>query len=221
MRKDVLAIIAVCGLSIGLARAGDEGHFIDKGAVSEGAVPLNSFDMRIENDGVAMQQNYHATASRFVEYDSAFPRDEAEYRTFGKYGIVLVSAMTQNESELPLARVYVLLGGQEIVLRRVASVRRELPEGGTARTEFGPHREDSFYLLPIKLKQANAALLCDFAANRKAFDVGTLEGGLQDFIASDPDKEPGEPPSEKAIRAFIDREYPGFLSKDDLIRLEP
>ena len=54
-----------------------------------------------------------------------------------------------------------------------------------------------------------------------ALPISHPVSGLQDFIASDPDKEPGEPPSDKAIRAFIDREYPGFLSKDHLIRLEP
>jgi len=203
------------------ARAGDVEHHVGEGGVADGPVPLQSFDQRIENDAMDMQQKYHGTAARFVEYDSALPRDQAEYRAFGKFGILLVSAMAQDERELPLARVYALVGGHEIELKRVARVRRELPLGGTARPEFGRYREDSFYMLPIRLKQADASLLCDFAVNRKAFAVGTLEGGLQDFIVADPYEESGAPPSDEAVRAFVDREYPGFLSKDDLIRLEP
>jgi hypothetical protein len=130
----------------------------------------------------------------------------------GKYGVVLVSAISHNPKELPLSRVYMRIDDRDVELKRVMSVRRQTPEGSATREMFGAYREYAFYLVPVELVTKSTLLFCDFAANRKAFQISQLDDPEPAFIASDHDRTPGKVPSTAVLKAFIAREYPGILS---------
>jgi hypothetical protein len=55
-------------------------------------------------------------------------------------------------------------------------------------------------------------LLLDFAVNRNGFRVFELPGTPPDFVRADRNPNParGAKPDAKALRAMIEREYPGF-----------
>lgn len=152
-------------------------------------------------------------AVRGAVVDLAWPKDESEYRALGKYAVVLVSAVSQDASELPLRRVYIRTRWRrEIELVKIGSERRELPKYSAAHWVLGPHREDGFYLVPAGLMMRGGVLLADFAAHRRGFKLYELPGSPPDFIQADHRARavPGAMPDPVALRAMVEREYPGF-----------
>jgi len=130
----------------------------------------------------------------------------------GKYGVVLVSAISHNPKELPLSRVYVHIDNRDVELKRITSIRRQTPKGSATREMFGAYHEYAFYLVPVELVTKSTLLFCDFAVNRKAFQISQLDDPEPGFIASDHDRTPGKVPLKAALNAFIAREYPGIVS---------
>jgi hypothetical protein len=149
-------------------------------------------------------------AARFVVYDLGWPLDVAEYRTLGKHGVLLVSALSQQADELPLKRVYTQADGKVTPLQRLFSTRRAVPAGSLARKVFGPYQEDSFYLVPAGALMQEWLLFCDFAKNRNEFSISRSPMTPPEFIQSDRERHVIAKPIPVALRAFLEREYPGF-----------
>ena len=215
--------VAVCFgaacLWMGEARAADatdQVHVVTDAGVASGGLTIAAFDQRLENDARRDQQRYAGAAvSRSVEFDVAFPLDAKEYGSFGKYGVILVSALSRDASELPLAKVYIQIGGSAVALHRVVSIRRELGPASIAAAEYGKYREDAFYLVPIAALLRDFTLLADFAVHRSGFVVSKGPLTLPDFIKADATlttADPGPGPSLDGLKVFLNREYPGFLN---------
>jgi hypothetical protein len=143
-------------------------------------------------------------------YDVGWPVDVAEYRALGKHGVLLVAALSQQADELPLRRVYTLAGSKIIPLQRLFSTRRAVPAGSLAHKVFGPYQEEGFYLVPAGALMQEWLLFCDFAKNRNEFSISRSAMTPPEFIQADRDRRVTAKPIPAALRAFLEREYPGF-----------
>lgn len=200
----VLVALAMCANA-------EPKHVVDGGTTTFGPTTSVAFDKDIEASARKFQAQYPQGADRYAQFDISYPRDRAEYQAMGKYAIVLLAALTHDPAELPLSRVYVRDDGHETELKRIVAVRRQVPDRSATLAMYGMHREDAFYMLPVSLVHPGAEIVCDFAAHRRGFSLGTLELPPVDFIRSDDNRSAGHEPSDVALRAFFHREYPGIL----------
>jgi hypothetical protein len=179
------------------------------------AVTPAEMDRRLEQQA-ADTKRIAPKAARVALVDFAWPQNAEEYRATGKFIIVLVVAVSQLEEELPLKRLYVQAGSRVVPLQKISSERRTLPEGSEVATVLGRFREDALYVAPAGPMMRKGDLLIDFAVNRNGFRVYELPGVPPDFVRADrkPDPAKGAKPNAGAIRAMIEREYPGFRLPD-------
>lgn len=215
-------VAVCCGaafLWMGEARSADATspeHIVANPSVATGSLTIAAFNQRLENDARRDRQRYAgSTVDRIAEFDVAFPRDANEYKSFGKYGLLLVSALSHDASELPLAKVYIQLGGSTVELQRVVSIPRDVEPNSIASSEYGQYREDAFYLLPAGVVSGDFTLLADFAVHRSGFVVTKGPLALPDFIKTDATlskTDPGPLPTANAFVVLLRREYPGFTN---------
>ena len=86
-----------------------------------------------------------------------------------------------------------------------------VPDGTAAAKFFGANRVDAFYIAPVAVLKQGATLNADFARNRSGFTAGKLNArDAPDFITSDQNDEPTHLPAADALKAMVEREYPGF-----------
>jgi hypothetical protein len=194
------------------ASAGDIGHIVYEGVTTFGPSGLASIDKRIEVAARDLKQTYPQGGARYAAADLAFPRDEDEYYKLRKYTVVLISAVTQDAAELPLARVAIRNGATLTELKLLASGRRETAESSVVREMYGRFRQDAFYLVPLDQVKRGATLECDFAANRQGFVIARLSEPPLGFIQADPGRKSGAEPSAAVLQDFIASGYPGILS---------
>jgi hypothetical protein len=194
------------------ASAQDIGQIVYEGLTTFGPSGLASIDKRIEIAAQDLKQTYPQGGARYAASDMASPRDDDEYYKLGKNGVVLISAVTQDSAELPLARVAIRNGAVLTELKPLASGRRETAEGSVVREMFGRFRQDALYLVPLDQVKRGATLECDFAVHRQGFVITRLSEPPQGFILADPGRKSGPQPSASLLQAFIAREFPGVLS---------
>jgi len=178
--------------------------------VSQDPVTPAEIDRRLEERVAEIRRIAPQGGDRYVLFDLAYPRDEAEYRAVGKSALVFVAALSRVSEELPLRRVYTRVGRQEIELRRLGSRRSELPPASVARQVIGRFREDAFWLAPVGPLLREHALLCDFARNRAGFVLNRAPFEPPDFIRADRARDKAERPQDATVKAFAEREYAGF-----------
>mgnify|MGYP007037813686 CR=1 FL=1 len=70
----------------------------------------------------AEQYKEYAPIPRIAFYDIGFPKDQAEFEELNGYGILLVSALSQDASELPIKKVYAVVDGREFVLETIREI---------------------------------------------------------------------------------------------------
>ncbi|HKY19077.1 MAG TPA: hypothetical protein VJL82_09095 [Rhizomicrobium sp.] len=183
-------------------------HLVAEPTSEKGVVSLSSFDRSVQISAFRMRQKFpQARIERHVPFDIVYPRGVREFRQLNGHGILLISAMTWNREELPLARVYLLRpNGARTVLRQLGHMRRAVAKDSVAARVFGSNREDAFYLLPLSALQG-AKLVCDFGRDRNGFIIANtaLQAPVTTAI-----KKPGALPSRKVVEGVITREYPGF-----------
>jgi len=186
-------------------------QIVSKSPPSQHAVTPADMDKRLEEQA-ADTKKIAPRAARVALVDFAWPMSREEYRATAKFVVVLVVAVSQQEQELPLKRLYVQSGGRTVALQKIASERRSVPEGSEVEKVFGRFREDSFYLAPAGAMMRKGDLLIDFAINRSGFRVYELPGTPPDFVRADRNPNParGAKPDPGALRAMIEREYAGF-----------
>jgi hypothetical protein len=177
---------------------------------SQNAVTPAEIDRRLEQRTAELRKVAPQGGDRYVLFDLAYPRDEAEYRAVGKSALVFLAALSRSSDELPLRRVYTRVGRQEVELRRLGSRRSELPPSSVARQVIGRFREDAFWLAPVGPLLRENALLCDFAKNRTGFELNRGPFEPPDFIRADRAREKADKPQDAAVKAFAEREYAGF-----------
>lgn len=204
-RAGLFSICLFASLGAGAA-AQDYTHEVTPGPTAVGAVTLADMDMRWEMSAIsAYQKGLQGPYQRLVEYDRVFPANAEEYRATGKLGILLLSAISRDESELPLAAAY--LGG--VKLKCIGSARRTVPPKSATSIVYGQFRVDSFCLIPAGIARGKVDLTVDFAKNRKGFLLAESMDP-PDFVLNDPSPQTGATPNIAELRKIIDREYPGF-----------
>jgi len=112
----------------------------------------------------AEQYKEYAPIPRIAFFDIGYPKDRAEFAELNGYGILLVSALSQDPKELPIKRAYVEIGGKQIELKPVKeiSVRNQDLTSQVVKT-FGEYRTDVLFLIPIYLRFQQGDVLIDFA----------------------------------------------------------
>ena len=117
----------------------------------------------------AEQYKEYAPIPRIAFYDIAFPKDNSEFEQLNGNGLLLITAMSQDSTELPLKRTYVVSDGKTVELKPLKQVlsKEGNLEGQIVKT-FGTYRMDSLYLFPVYLRFQPANVLIDFATNRNS-----------------------------------------------------
>jgi len=161
----------------------------------------------------AEQYKEYAPIPRIAFYDIGFPKDKAEFEELNGHGLLLVSAMSQDESELSIKKVYIIVNGKEIELKTLKQllVKETDPESRIVKT-FGSYRADALYLFPVYLRFEIAELLIDFAANRKGMKIANFEGNDPNLLKFLPRTKPDSKKSiDEPMKRFMKREYPGYF----------
>ena len=122
--------------------------------------------------------------------------------------LFVLGALSQNGTELPLAKVYLERpGGSPLVLRRLGRVKRTLGPTSQAAKVFGPNLTEEFYLVPVHALGRNVMLKCDFAKNRLGFVLAQSLPAPNALAAA---QSPAVRPAQGAVQAMVAREFPGF-----------
>ena len=183
----------------------EPGHLVGPAGNAKGAVTRQQFETRFETSAALPLAG---RADRFAAFDIAWPRDAEEAKRLGGNTVILLGALSQNASELPLAKVYLERpGGSPVVLRRLGRVKRTLPSSSQAAKVFGPNLTEEFYLVPVHALGSNVMLKCDFAKNRLGF---VLSHSLSASRALPAMPSPAVRPLAGAVQAMVAREFPGF-----------
>jgi hypothetical protein len=217
MQKHFMKWAVICGVAfgfcLGLAQAQDE-HALSP-VTSGSSVTLDAFAKRIDDKARGYQARYPgAMIDRTIDYDIAFPKDAAEFQSLSGYAVMLVSASVHDQSELPLAKVYLALNGKVAELPVIARARRTVPSGSNANTEFGPYREDAFVVVPAVVLFTQASFLADFAAHRNAFEFAKGPVNAPGYLAADKSLLTAQikpSPSVDVFKALSQWDFPGFL----------
>lgn len=205
----VLAALLMLMALGSIALAQDEKHLETDGTWSKGPVGTAEMNRRVAQ--AALDYREYAPIPRIGFYDVAYPANSQEYTNLAGHGLLLITAITQDNAELPLKRVYLNSAGKEIELQLIVSALSKKVDERSLAT-FGPYRMDALYLLPLQSRVEKIDLMIDFAVNRKAFRVGTISGRSRTQGADSAVKVSPNQPAEESLRRFIEREYPGFAN---------
>ena len=121
-------------------------HIVGPGSVSR--TPVTSDKMWKRVRAMASKYRKYAPVPRVGFYDITYPASADEYRAVDGYGILMVTIITQDPAEVPLARVY-LTGGQPVHTFQLASSVRSPVENPEVSSVLGATRFDALYLFPM------------------------------------------------------------------------
>lgn len=189
--------------------ATDPGHSVSPSGDTKGAVSRRQFEQRFEAGAVELAKSRPGgvRADRYAAYDMAWPRNAAEWKRMGGNTVIVLGALSQNSSELPLARAFLEHpDGRQVTLKRLGYARRTLDPASQAAHTFGVHLTEEFYLVPTNELGRGVTLKCDFAKNRLGF---VLTQSLAPLEARPAQSAAGKPAA-GAVQAMVAREYPGF-----------
>ena len=180
---------------------------------SNGAVTNAALDARI-HDGAARYRAY-APVPRYALYDMAYPLDSAEAAAMHGYGILVVTALVQDSTELPLAKVYVRDASGERGMTLVVSTASHVPTAdGDVRATFGQFRWDGIFLFPLSARSEAADVLADFSAHRQGFRLMHFAGDVPDqLVRLKIAGTSAEAPPDAVVWTMIRREYPDLAAQ--------
>lgn len=179
------------------------------------SIPVDNDEMNERIAEAAERYKEYAPVERTAFFDIGYPHNADEYKRMNGYAILLVSAVSQKEEELPLKRVYVTSDGETYELKLLKEFRIMEPDAGsrTAMT-FGQYRVDALYLFPVFLRSKEGMLMVDFAAGRIEMPIAEFDGSTPPNLARLPKTEPetGKIP-DADIKKYIAAEFPGYADK--------
>src|SRR5438876_1467080 len=141
-RSSLLAMSLASIVSVSTAQVTHREHNL---GWANGAVTNTALDGRLSQ--AAMQYRSYAPVPRIAFYDIAFPKDCAEFTSMSGHAVLVVTAVVQDSTELPPARIYLGSGPAGTDLLRIASVQSRVASADV-RATFGQFRVDALYLLP-------------------------------------------------------------------------
>ena len=175
---------------------------------SGSSVRDNTMTVRLRDAAQDYRQN--APIPRIALYDLCFPANAAEFQQLGGNGVLLVTAVVQDSTELPAPRVYVRdASHHDRDLHRLGLACGRLPDRETRiAATFGAYRCDALYVLPVAVGSGAGELFVDFAAHREGFRLARFGARWPEWLEG-VTAASSEPVADSTFNAFIRREYPG------------
>jgi hypothetical protein len=203
----------MCVLAAVAAAQGDK-QIVPPGTWADEPATPSKVNVRIKQ--VAQDYKQYKDLGQFARvgfFDLVQPLDEQEYVALAGHALMLVTTIAREQTELPLRRAYLNVGGREIELQLVSSILSKTndPNDRVAKI-FGAYRADALYLVPLHRRFDRADLFVDFAANKQGLRLGEITAAA--FAARDGTSSPlADQPAADALKRVIAREYPRFLRK--------
>ncbi|MEO7191986.1 MAG: hypothetical protein ABI051_13110 [Vicinamibacterales bacterium] len=147
-----------------------------------------------------------------VLYDIGYPHTPEELSKMGA-AVLLVTAVSQNENELPVKRASVVEADRSVELRPLQGVLYKDPdEKSRISRVLGRYRADALYLLPIQFRLKQADLFVEFTGSLASQKIGTFGTPISPQVAAMLSSSSNAGTlDEKFLSTFIRREYPGFF----------
>ena len=172
----------------------------------------DSVAQSLENTAHSLEKNGGLRGSN-MQWHS--PANSTEFRAMARYIPVLVVVVSQDESELPLKRVYIDANGTQTELEKISSIRSVDPKNFTSKI-LGPYRETAYYLLPVALLSSEGRGLADFAVHRTGYQLAVMTDKPIDYVQSDshPMPAPGDTPDKATLHDFVKRHFQDLPLRD-------
>lgn len=155
------------------------------------------------------------TAARFAVWDVAVAGSQAEHDNIGQGVLILVVAVAQSESDLPLRRVYVVgPKGNPVSLLPIGTIPRELLQGLRLSGKGGSNVWGGVYFLLAARRITRSPIFADFAT-RTGFELGTLP---PEAFGTLEDKEGQIQLHLGNVAQMAKREYPGIRFDPDFAK---
>jgi hypothetical protein len=178
--------------------------------LSSGATTPQTVNEQIRSSAVA-QQARGTAAARFGLYTITWAKDAAEFDALAQNAVLMMTAITQTQAELPIKRVYLVTpDGKQTTLRQLNTWRGSIGAKTLAYTQLGKFLQDAFYLIPAAAVKRAGEIQIDFAINRVGFVLVHLPTLPQDLGYEPRDPVPGAQVDNAALHAMMLREFPGF-----------
>lgn len=207
--------LLLCILSVFLLSAAVFAQTISEKTVwHDNPVNVERINQRLE--GYAEKYKSYAPIQRMALYDIGYPHNEEEYNQLDGQAILMITALSQKEGELPLKRVYVIADGKEIEL---VSIKTFLSKISDAKNQvgvvFGANRVDALYLLPVYLRMKKADVMAEFSNYSSPLKIVSFDGETSEAVKALPNKPPkGKGFSQTFLDTFLKREYPAFSAAE-------
>ncbi len=137
------------------------------------------------------------SASRIAFFDVALPGSPEEYQSLDCQGVLMVTALTQDESEFP---IQAKIGGTKL---RLLTCAKEPAPNKKISAALGAHRMSCFFALPIERIFESGKITLDWEKNRKDQLIAKLPFTADGITRCKP-KNPNLEPDFKTI---VQREY--------------
>jgi hypothetical protein len=173
------------------------------------SIPLTRHQIWERIEHAAEEYQTHAPIPRIAFFDITYPRSLQEYKELGGYGLLLVTALSQEKDELPVKRTYFTGEKEQYDFPLILSLVTQIPKDkDKVMKTFGMYRSDTLYLFPMHHRAIEGQLSIDFSKNRTGFV-------LQDFPVAE-DEFPMTPPTmeyppDEVLLGLIKRELPMFF----------
>lgn len=199
------AIIALLIATVSRCVVAQE-HFETSLGWSKTAVSNTVLDGRIRD--AATQYRSYAPIPRTAFFDIAYPKDSSEALALSGYAVMVVTALVQDSTELPLTELYLRTASGDRIVDPYSSIA-SMAADTTIRGTFGRYRLDALYLIPLSSRLTAGELLADFAMHRKGFRLGQFDGQVpEQFQHLGTIRPPMHLPSDAAVEVIVRREYP-------------
>jgi hypothetical protein len=185
-------------------------NILNPDKLQAGATTPQTVNEQIRSSAVA-QQARGTAAARFGLYTISWAKDAAESDALAQNAVLMVTAISQTQAELPLKRVYLVTpDGKQTTLRQLNTWRGSIGAKTLAYTQLGKFLQDAFYLIPAAAVRRTGEVQVDFAINRVGFVLVHLPTIKQDLGYEPRDPAPGAQVDSAALHAMMLREFPGF-----------
>ena len=178
--------------------------------LTPGATTPQSLGKQIQ-EAAENQKARGGVGARYGFYTIVWPKDATERDDLAQYTVVLMTVVTQKQEELPLRRVYLVTpDGRATDLHQVSSWRSGVDPKSLAYTLLGKFRQDAYYLIPGGAALRDGEVRLDFAVNRTGFVLMRLPAIKQELGFEFSEPTPGADAKREAVRAIVQRRFPGF-----------
>jgi hypothetical protein len=207
--RSICSALLATSLALASVRAQEPVHVLSPNTWLR--APASSAALNARIDAAAAQYRSRAPIPRVAFWDVAYPADSAEFAALGGNALLLVIALDQDSSELPLARTWMRTGTGDTAITQITSAWSRAPRGGDVEATFGPFRYEALFAVPVALLRGPAELLTDFTSGRQGFRIAAFAAGRPSMADNLPRAAAtAVPVTSDVFKRFLRREYPGF-----------